>query len=219
MGLGLQYKSIEVLEKDLNLPSNQLLALFNKIVKKFISLFEEINVTEISRSLNKNSDNLQAQAEKAKEMVPLRQTLAEELNEEAEKILKKEKEEKKANILQLNDLKQYAIKGDNNDWSDALKIGTDSSYVTVKRLELDDLCSNFDLIAYFIFRLSAVSEKRKIEFESHFDGNKKSKDHDDDGPEEDNKKKKHKKGDFAKKSGNNKNNNKKKDKFFTKKNK
>ena len=133
MGLGLQYKSIELLEKDLNLQSNQLLALFNKIVKKFITLFEDINVTEISRSIMNSNDEAHAKSGRINEMVPLAQSLAQELNEEAEKILKKEKEEKKANILQLNDLKQYAIKGDDNDWSDALKIGTGSSYVTVKR--------------------------------------------------------------------------------------
>jgi N-acetyltransferase 10 len=120
-----------MLEKDLNLPSNQLLALLNKIVKKVISLFEDVNVREFSKSLN--DIDLKAQSDKIKEMVPLKQSLAQELNEEAEKVLRKEKEEKKTNILQLNDLKQYAIKGDNNDWSDALKIGTGSSYVTVKR--------------------------------------------------------------------------------------
>ena len=128
----MQYKSIEILEKDLNLPSNQLLALFNKIVKKFISLFEEINVTELSKTF-KNNDNLHAQS---MEMMPLKQSLDDELNEEANKVLKKEKEEKKTNMLQLNDLQQYAIKGDNNDWSDALKISSTkpgSSYVTVKR--------------------------------------------------------------------------------------
>jgi hypothetical protein len=90
-----------------------------------------VNVSEFSKSLN--DIDLQAQSDKIKEMVPLKLSLAQELNEEAEKVLRKEKEEKKTNILQLNDLKQYAIKGDNNDWSDALKIGTGSSYVTVKR--------------------------------------------------------------------------------------
>ena len=96
MGLGLQYKSIELLEKDLNLQSNQLLALFNKIVKKFITLFEDINVTEISRSIMNSNDEAHAKSGRINEMVPLAQSLAQELNEEAEKILKKEKEEKEA---------------------------------------------------------------------------------------------------------------------------
>ncbi len=132
MALGLQYKSIEGLEKDLQLPSNQLLALFNKCVKKFISLIEEINVTELSKTFT-NNESLQAQSDKVKSMVPLKQSLADELNEEAEKVIKQEKESKKTNMLQLNDLTKYAIKGDDTDWSDALKIGKASSYVTVKR--------------------------------------------------------------------------------------
>jgi N-acetyltransferase 10 len=134
LGLGLQYKSIESLEKDLQLPSNQLLALFNKVVKKFISLIEEINVTELSKGFK--NDNLQVQTDRVRGMVALKQSLDDELNEEAEKVLKNEKEEKKANILQLNDLKKYEIKANDSDWSDALKINTgkSSSYVSVKRL-------------------------------------------------------------------------------------
>ena len=37
-GIGLQYKTIEQLESELNLPQSQLLALFNKLVKKIIDV-------------------------------------------------------------------------------------------------------------------------------------------------------------------------------------
>lgn len=37
-GIGLQYKTIEQLENELNLPQSQLLALFNKLIKKVIDV-------------------------------------------------------------------------------------------------------------------------------------------------------------------------------------
>lgn len=37
-GIGLQYKTIEQLETELNLPKSQLLALFNKLIKKIIDV-------------------------------------------------------------------------------------------------------------------------------------------------------------------------------------
>jgi N-acetyltransferase 10 len=37
-GIGLQYKTIEQLENELNLPQSQLLALFNKLIKKIIDV-------------------------------------------------------------------------------------------------------------------------------------------------------------------------------------
>ena len=37
-GIGLQYKTIEQLETELNLPQSQLLALFNKLIKKIIDV-------------------------------------------------------------------------------------------------------------------------------------------------------------------------------------
>lgn len=37
-GIGLQYKTIEQLETELNFPQSQLLALFNKLIKKIIDV-------------------------------------------------------------------------------------------------------------------------------------------------------------------------------------
>jgi len=46
--MGLHHKSIEDLEKELQLLPNQLLAMFNKVVKKIINLLEDINVKQIN---------------------------------------------------------------------------------------------------------------------------------------------------------------------------
>ena len=49
IGVGLQHKSIKDLEKEIQLPPIQILTLFNKIVKKLISLLE-INVNQMSEN-------------------------------------------------------------------------------------------------------------------------------------------------------------------------
>ncbi len=70
LGIGLQNKSIYELEKDLSMPSNQLLALLNKIVKRVIILFEDMKVRELSGCLN--DKNLETQSQKIKGMVPIK---------------------------------------------------------------------------------------------------------------------------------------------------
>lgn len=38
LGVGLQHKSIDQLEKEINLPSSQLMGLFNRLVRKFVQV-------------------------------------------------------------------------------------------------------------------------------------------------------------------------------------
>lgn len=38
LGLGLQHKTVEDLEKELDLPSSQLLGLFNRIIRKVVNV-------------------------------------------------------------------------------------------------------------------------------------------------------------------------------------
>lgn len=142
LGVGLQKKSVEDLEKELQLPPNQLLAMFNKVIKKFITLLEEIQVNQISKILFKPESELTK--EQLEKMEPLKQSLEEELNEASQKVKKDELEQKKQ--LLGFDLKQYEIKGSEKEWTDALKLPV-SGYVTVKRM----------------------NEKRKVDCESHFD--------------------------------------------------
>ena len=128
IAMGLQRKSVEDLEKELQLPPNQVLALFNKIVKKTLGLLEKINVSEVSKKLFKNQNG---NSEALEKMKPLEQTLEDELNE-ASRQIKAEEQEKKKQLLGA-DFKQYEIKGSEKEWSDALKVPVNTSYVTVKR--------------------------------------------------------------------------------------
>jgi N-acetyltransferase 10 len=124
--MGLQFKSIDNLEKDLDLPSNQILALFNKVIKKLIQLIDDINVNELSKKYKANEDNAVDVLDKMK---PLKETLAQELNEAAKDVLKNTN-------LKLKNIEQYAVKGSEKDWTNALNLNqtsTASSYVTIKR--------------------------------------------------------------------------------------
>jgi N-acetyltransferase 10 len=127
IGIGLQHKTVEELEKELQLPPNQLLALFNKIIKKMISLLEEINMNSMKKVMFKDRN----ESDPSKSMQPLEQSLEDELNEASKKVKLDEQNQKKE-LLNV-DLKQYEIKGSEKEWVDALKLPTTSSYVTVKR--------------------------------------------------------------------------------------
>ncbi len=113
------------------LPPNQLLALFNKVIKKIISLLEEVNVTEMNSLMFKSKEATAADTERINKMQPLAESLESELNEAAAVIRAKEMYQKKE-LLDVN-FKQYEIKGTENEWTDALKLPASSSYVTVKR--------------------------------------------------------------------------------------
>jgi N-acetyltransferase 10 len=49
LGFGLQYKSLEVIQEELNIPLNQVLAMFNKCVKKVTNYIKGIYETEIEK--------------------------------------------------------------------------------------------------------------------------------------------------------------------------
>ena len=52
LGLGLQFKSVDELQIDLNLQANQLLPLFNKGIRKFTRVFKEVFEREIAKQLD-----------------------------------------------------------------------------------------------------------------------------------------------------------------------
>lgn len=107
--------------------------MFNKIVKKYINLIENVNVNEMSRAMfdAKSESEKNDLAEKLDKMKPLEQSLEDELNEASQKVKEKEMEQKKKLIG--FDLKQYEIKGTEKEWTDALKLPATGSYVTIKR--------------------------------------------------------------------------------------
>ena len=103
ISLGLQHKSVEDMEKELTLPPNQLLAMFNKVIKKMINLLEELSVSQMNKILFSDANNGGFKLDK--KMDPLKQSLEDELNEASRKVKSDEMQHKKE-LLSNFDLKQ-----------------------------------------------------------------------------------------------------------------
>jgi N-acetyltransferase 10 len=94
LGFGLQYKSFDKIAEELNLQTNQLLALFNKMIKKFTSAIKGIYENEIE----KEEHNIFQQSQltsAANNKASITMNLRDDLEEESNNIKNKEKEERK----------------------------------------------------------------------------------------------------------------------------
>ncbi|XP_033646077.1 RNA cytidine acetyltransferase-like [Asterias rubens] len=127
VGLGLQHKSVDSLVKDLDLPATQILALFNRIIRKVVQEFTEIQERQVESQM--------VVPEKEVIMEPTRQTMKQDLEEAASEIQSKQKKELER--LKLMDLSQYSIKGQEAEWNQALKSGKKKSMVSIQSAEKD----------------------------------------------------------------------------------
>mmetsp|Transcript_17593 Transcript_17593/g.24747 ORF Transcript_17593/g.24747 Transcript_17593/m.24747 type:complete len:1144 (-) Transcript_17593:1139-4570(-) len=127
-GIGLQHKTVDSLKEELGLPSNQILAMFNKAVRKMsMALNSILEESEKSKMLGgKERAKVEKAAEKMKDVS--HQTLQEDVQEAADVAMKKLKESKSASstnlppeIMEDAEIMQYAIKGSDEQWSEALK--------------------------------------------------------------------------------------------------
>jgi len=108
MSLGLQRKSVDDLEKDLGLPANQILALFNKIIRKFSSRLRQNEESLVAEELG------EAELEESGDLnAPLRKTLNEDLEEGATEARKKHGDL----------LAQYSVAGNDKEWERAVGSG------------------------------------------------------------------------------------------------
>ncbi|CAH3158897.1 unnamed protein product [Porites lobata] len=112
LGLGLQHKTIETLEKELELPSSQLLGLFNRTIRKVVQCFNAILESAFESQVTKSKEVT---------MEPLAQGLQEDLEEAAKEM--KEKQQKELEKLKHLDLSEFAISGKEEDWQEALSSG------------------------------------------------------------------------------------------------
>eukprot|EP00057_Strongylocentrotus_purpuratus_P027106 XP_011681580.1 PREDICTED: N-acetyltransferase 10 [Strongylocentrotus purpuratus] len=121
LGLGLQHKTVDVLEKETEVPVSQLLALFNRTVRKVVTELNSVLEREVEKDMME---------EKVVNMEPTRQTMAQELDEAAAVIEAKQKKELAA--LKGLDLSRYAIRGQESEWDDALKSGKKKNLISIK---------------------------------------------------------------------------------------
>ncbi|EDO49259.1 predicted protein [Nematostella vectensis] len=109
LGVGLQHKTFDQLEKELELPVGQLLGLFNRITRKVVQHLNSVVEAAIEGEIVKQKDV---------HMEPLAKSLNQDLEEAAKEMEVKQKKELEK--LKLVDFSEYAISGKEDDWQEAL---------------------------------------------------------------------------------------------------
>lgn len=128
VSIGLQHQSVDVIQKELGVPSNQLLALFNKAIRKFLAQVESVMEKQIAVEQQEQDKKTAKLAGVSQDMRPTEQSLADEMRDgasEAKKLLQKE-------MLENLNLMKYAVRGEDADWDEALttsKVSTEGSVV------------------------------------------------------------------------------------------
>ncbi|XP_006002066.1 RNA cytidine acetyltransferase isoform X2 [Latimeria chalumnae] len=122
LGIGLQHKSVEQLEKEIDLPSSQLMGLFNRLIRKVVQLFSMIQEKAVEEQMVTTKEIV---------MEPTIQSLNEDLAEAAKEFQDKHKQE--VEKLKEMDLTQYMIRGDDEEWNEVLKkTGKTAAVVSIK---------------------------------------------------------------------------------------
>ena len=129
LGVGLQAKSIDDLQRELGLPASQLLALFNKAMRKIVGMLRAVVERREAASLPHTAADADAAGSGLRPLVGDR-GLESELDEGAKASLRKLQEDvaqKQATWVDGveggDELARYAIKGSDADWEAALNGG------------------------------------------------------------------------------------------------
>jgi len=138
-GIGLQHKTIDQLETELRLPQSQLLALFNKLMKKIIDLINSIQEKDLSKDFVQSLD--------ASQMQPLEKSLRQELNEVAATIRNRQSEELDR-LMNDKQLSKYAVNGNEDVWKNELKTISEPGIISIPR---------------------TINKRKETQIESHFD--------------------------------------------------
>ncbi|XP_056137228.1 RNA cytidine acetyltransferase [Lampris incognitus] len=121
LGIGLQHKSVEQLEKEIDLPSSQLLGLFNRLIRKFVQVFTGIQEKAIEAEMV---------ASKEIAMEPTVPSLNDDLNEAAKEFEEKRKQDLEK--VKEMDLEEYKIHGNDAEWVQALNKAGNTAVVSIK---------------------------------------------------------------------------------------
>ncbi|KAM6937841.1 RNA cytidine acetyltransferase [Xenentodon cancila] len=121
LGIGLQHKSVEQLEKEIDLPSSQLMGLFNRLIRKFVQVFTNIQEKAIEAQMAATKDVA---------MEPTVRSLNEDLNDAAKEF--EERHKKDLEKVKDMDLEEYEIRGADEEWDQALKNAGNTAIVSIK---------------------------------------------------------------------------------------
>lgn len=176
-GIGLQNKSIDDLIPELNgLPENQVLAMFNKAVKKISVALN--NIVEEHEKKQLLHGEARANAEKQASMMKdvSRQTLDEDTREGAKSAMKSlnkssnnmnEVKKLPRDIAKSSDIMSYAITGSDEQWEKALSKSNGQSKVQIKVVKEESESSKKrkvdveDLIAKEVSQAPVAKKKKK----------------------------------------------------------
>uniref|UniRef100_A0A667WXN0 RNA cytidine acetyltransferase n=1 Tax=Myripristis murdjan TaxID=586833 RepID=A0A667WXN0_9TELE len=121
LGVGLQHKSVEQLEKEIELPSSQLMGLFNRLIRKFVQVFTSIQEKAIEAEMVASKDV---------SMEPAALSLNDDLNEAAKEFEERHKQD--IEKVKEMDLAEYRIRGDDEEWDQVLKTAGNTAIVSIK---------------------------------------------------------------------------------------
>lgn len=121
-GIGLQNRDVDSLTSELSLPSNQVLAMFNKAVRKMSLALNSVLEEEEQDALlgDKDRRNAERAAERMRNVAE--RTLDEDTAEAAQVAMRKMKKDSSLppEIARDDDIMQYAVKGSDEQWSKVL---------------------------------------------------------------------------------------------------
>lgn len=126
MAIGLQRKSVEDLEKELNLPNQQILAMFIKIIRKVANHFRILLTESIAATLptedagKRKAITATEDGEGQDGFKPLEQSLQDDLDEGGKEVMAAFREKQK-DLINSMDLSKFAIP-DAGDWEEAEKL-------------------------------------------------------------------------------------------------
>ncbi|GAA5949518.1 hypothetical protein JCM21900_000247 [Sporobolomyces salmonicolor] len=127
LALGLQRKSVEDIETELQLPVAQTLALFVKTIRKLTKSLQEVLKADVARTLPSEAEVAASRllpapvgggASGVATAESSEQALAKELEAEGNEVIKQLREQQREVIDSL-DLKQYAVGGSKDEWAAA----------------------------------------------------------------------------------------------------
>lgn len=121
LGIGLQHKSVDELEKAIDLPASQLMGLFNRVIRKIVQFFNTLQEKAVEAEMVATKDI---------SMEPTAQTLNEDLNDAAKEFQDKHKTDMEK-IKDMN-LSEYMIRGDDEEWDQVLKKAEHTAIVSIK---------------------------------------------------------------------------------------
>ncbi|ETN81931.1 putative ATPase DUF699 [Necator americanus] len=115
LGLGLQHKSAETVQEELDLPQSQVLAFHSKTIRKLSDEFDAMCMDSLRELIPDKSRDIDKDEQSAvvSRLKPLAESLEDELNKAADEIRERQLRDKKALLEEIDsDLSQYAINVD-----------------------------------------------------------------------------------------------------------